>query len=194
MSRWAPWSSKSVAGGSSPAAVGSTPMPSRLRPVASGPAHNSVEADQRKRSENNKCESMEIPLFENDKPLQFERIVLYPYPDLKRIWVRCWLPAVQETRPNLEIRILNPDGAEDNSTYSMELDTQKFETTMHMRHPIPGATYHVVAELSLGLNDNPELLDRQEFDLVLEFRDAERHEPGFGVGIDWDNIRDAGNA
>ena len=129
---------------------------------------------------------MEIPLFEGDKPLKFERIVLYPYPDLKRIWARAWVPAVQDKRPNLELRILDEDGLEDNSTFIMELDTQRFETTLHMRNPVPGAHYRVVGELTLGLNKEPELLDRQEFDLLLEFRDAEASEPGFGFGVDWD--------
>ena len=32
------------------------------------------------------------------RPLRFERIVLYPYPDLKRVWSRVWLTAVLRTR------------------------------------------------------------------------------------------------
>lgn len=136
---------------------------------------------------------MEIPLFEDDKPLRFERIVLYPYPDLKRIWTRCWLPAVQEKAPNLEIRILDKDGVEDNSVYLMALDQQRIETTLHMRSPAAGAVYRVVAELTLGLDQEPELLDRQEFDLVLEFRDPKRNEPGFGFGVDWDDLRELDN-
>jgi hypothetical protein len=136
---------------------------------------------------------MEIPLFEDDAPLRFERIVLYPYPDLKRIWARCWLPAVQDKKPNLEIRVLEADGTENNSTYLMALDTQKIETTLHMRRPVPGANYRVVAELTIGLDKEPEPLDRQEFDLVLEFRDPERNEPGFGIGVDWDSLRNVDN-
>ncbi len=136
--------------------------------------------------------SMEIPLFEEDKPLQIERIVLYPYPDLQRIWTRAWLTAVQDQSPNLEIRVIGPDGIEDNSTFLMALDAQRVETTLHMRNPVPGATYHVIAELSEGLSTDAESLDLQEFDMVLEFRDAESKEPGFGVGVDWDSLRGAG--
>ena len=40
-----------------------------------------------------------------------DRVVLYPYPDLKRIWTRVWLSALQEEKPNLEIVIYNPDGS-----------------------------------------------------------------------------------
>ena len=61
---------------------------------------------------------MEIPLFEDDKPLAIERCVLYPYPDLKRIWTRLWLTAVQEEdHPNLEVAIYNPDGVENTSVF-----------------------------------------------------------------------------
>ena len=132
---------------------------------------------------------MEIPLFEDDKPLRFERIVLYPYPDLKRIWTRCWLPAIQDKAPNLEIRVLNHDGVEDNSVFLMAQTDQRIETTLHMRNPVPGATYRVVADLTLGLDAEAELLDRQEFDLALEFRNPERNEPGFGIGVDWESLR-----
>jgi hypothetical protein len=131
----------------------------------------------------------DIPLFEDDRPLQIERIVLYPYPDLRRIWTRCWLTAVQDSKPNLEIRVLAEDGVEDTSTCLMALDTQKVETTLHMRNPVPGATYRVVAELTEGLSTEAERIDRQEFEMILEFRDAENKEPGFGVGVDWNQLR-----
>jgi hypothetical protein len=131
---------------------------------------------------------MEIPLFEDDTPLRFERIVLYPYPELDRIWARIWLPAVQDETPNVELRILNPDGTENNSVYLMARAEQRIETTLHMRSPHPGATYHVIAELTRGFAQ-PELLDRQEFDLVLEFRNPQTREPGFGIGVDWDELR-----
>lgn len=137
---------------------------------------------------------MEIPLFDDDQSLQIERIVLYPYPDLQRIWTRCWLTAVQDTRPNLEIRVLGADGIEDNSIFLMALDTQRVETTLHMRNPVPGAAYRVVAELSEGLVSDADILDRREFEMVLEFRDAERKQPGFGIGVDWDNLRETGDA
>ena len=97
---------------------------------------------------------------------------------------------MQDKRPNIELRVIGPDGIEDNSTFSLEYDAQKFETTLHMRRPQPGATYRVIAELSLGLAEEPEVIDRQEFDMVLEFRDAENYEPGFGFGVDWDSFSD----
>jgi hypothetical protein len=131
---------------------------------------------------------MEIPLFQQDETLRFERIVLYPYPDLKRIWTRVWLTAVQDQHPNLEIRVLNPDGTENASVYMMAQAEQRIETTLHIRNPQPGALYHVVADLTLGIAASPEPIDRAEFDMTLEFRDPDRRQPGFGVGVDWDTL------
>jgi hypothetical protein len=132
---------------------------------------------------------MEIPLFQEDETLRFERIVLYPYPDLKRIWTRIWVTAVQDQHPNVEIRVLNPNGTENTSVYMMAQAEQRIETTLHLRNPVPGATYRVVADLTLGITEEPELVDQAEFDLVLEFRDPERKQPGFGIGVDWDSLQ-----
>lgn len=133
--------------------------------------------------------NMEISLFQQDESLRFERIVLYPYPDLKRIWTRAWLTPVQDQRPNVEILILNPDGTENTSVYMMAHTEQRIETTLHMRNPTPGETYHVVAELTLGMSETPALVERQEFDLILEFRNPDKKEPGFGVGVDWNQLQ-----
>ena len=101
---------------------------------------------------------MEIPLFQDDTPLRFERIVLYPYPDLKRIWTRLWLPAIQDKTPNVEIAVLNADGSENTSVYMMARSEQRIETTLHLRNPSPGATYRIVAELTDGISDKPAML------------------------------------
>lgn len=129
---------------------------------------------------------MEISLFQPDATLRFERIALYPYPDLKRIWTRVWLSAVQDQEPNVELIVLNPDGSENTSVYMMARNEPRIETTLHLRNPQPGATYRVIAALSLGLGDDADVLDRHDFDMTLEFRNPERREPGFGIGMDWD--------
>jgi hypothetical protein len=131
---------------------------------------------------------MEIPLFEADTPMRFERIVLYPYPDLKRIWTRIWLPAVEDQSPNVEITVMNPDGSENCSVYMMARTEQRIETTLHMRDALPGTIYRVVAVLSTGMGDSAEVLDRREFDMTLEFRNPEKREAGFGVGVDWNEL------
>lgn len=132
---------------------------------------------------------MEISLFQPDEKLRFERIVFYPYPDLKRIWARAWLTAVQDQKPNIEIAILNPDGSENTSVYLMAHPEQRLETTLHLRNPQPGAAYHVVATLSQGMAERPDLIERQEFDLILEFRNPQKNEPGFGMGVDWAQLQ-----
>jgi hypothetical protein len=132
---------------------------------------------------------MEIPLFENDIPMKFERIILYPYPDLKRIWTRVWLPAVEDKTPNVELVVVNPDGSENTAVYLMSRTDQRIETTLHLRDPQPGTIYRVHAQLTEGLGDAAVELDRREFDLVLEFRDPDKREAGFGIGVDWNELR-----
>jgi hypothetical protein len=132
---------------------------------------------------------MEIPLFGADEELRFERIVLYPYPDLKRVWTRIWLTAVQDETPNIEITVFNRDGSENASVYMMSHAEQRAETTLHIRNGRPGESYRVVATLSRGLTNAPEEVDRREFEMVLEFRDPESGAQGFGFGVDWDEVR-----
>ena len=135
---------------------------------------------------------MEISLFEDDKPLHFERIVIYPYPDLKRIWARLWVSAQLDTSPNIEMRILNPDGTENCSVDLLTQSEQRHEKTLHMQNPVPGETYRIVARLTLGLAKTPEVVDEQAFDMILEFRNPDEKEPGFGFGVDWDEVREKG--
>lgn len=131
---------------------------------------------------------MEIPLFEEGETLRFQRVVLYPYPDLKRIWTRLWLTAVPDTRPNIEITLLNSDGTENTSVYLMGHSELRAETTLHVRNPVPEGEYTCVVELTDGIEENPGLIARQEFPLVLTFRNPDRGEPGFGFGVDWDEF------
>lgn len=131
---------------------------------------------------------MEIPLFQQDATLKFERAVLYPYPDKKRIWTRLWLTAVPDSRPNIEILLYNPDGSENTSVYLMDHAEQRVETTLHVRNPQPGATYRCVVVMSDGVAETLSELERREFDMTLEFRNPDRGEPGFGFGVDWEDF------
>ena len=132
---------------------------------------------------------MEIALFQAAETLRMERAVFYPYPDLKRIWARVWLSAVQDEKPNLELTLYNPDGTENCSVFLLAHAEQRVETTLHLRQPVAGTTYHAVAELTLGMGDQTELLERREFDVRLEFRNPDAGDPGFGFGVDWDEIK-----
>jgi hypothetical protein len=71
----------------------------------------------------------------------------------------------------------------------MEHAEQRAETTLHLRQATPGATYRVVTELTKGLGEKAQVLDRHEFELVLEFRNPDTGEPGFGFGVDWDEVK-----
>ncbi len=136
---------------------------------------------------------IDIPLFQDDEPLRFERIVFYPYPDLQRVWARLWLTAKQDTEPNVDITILNPDGSENTSIALLTQGEQRIEKTLHLRNPQPGATYRVVVELSVGVpgpDQAPiEQIERQAFEMPLEFRNPEAGQPGFGTGVDWEKWR-----
>lgn len=127
----------------------------------------------------------EINLFEQDTPLRFERILIYPYPDLQRLWVRIWLPArLEGEAPNVELIVYNPDGTENNSLVLLAQTDTKLNNTLHLKHPLwPGETYRVEVLLSVGLSKNAEQVDRQTFDLALEFRNPEAGELGFGIPI-----------
>jgi hypothetical protein len=57
-----------------------------------------------------------------------------------------------------------------------------------MRNAEPGTIYRVFATLSVGMGEEAEVLDRREFDMTLEFRDPEKREPGFGIGVDWNEL------
>jgi hypothetical protein len=127
----------------------------------------------------------EINLFDADEPLAFKHILIYPYPDLKRLWVRIWLPAQQKAELNVELRLFNPDGRENNSLVLLAQTDTKLNHTFHIKDPIqPGATYWMAAELSTGFGEQTEVLDHQEFEVLLEFRDPEVGQPGFGIGLE----------
>lgn len=132
---------------------------------------------------------MEISLFQDDEPQKFERIVVYPYPDFKRIWVRMWIIPKIDSEPNVDIAILNPDGTENCSASLLAQSDAKLEKTLHMKDSVPGETYKFIARLSLGLTEKPEVIDLQEFDMVLEFRDPNKKDPGFGMGVDWEEFQ-----
>ena len=127
----------------------------------------------------------EISLFDEDEPLLFKRILIYPYPDLKRLWVRVWLPAKQGMEPNIELRLYNPDGSENNSLLLLAQTDARLNNTLHLKEPVlADATYRMEAELSLGFAENLKVVDRRTFDVVLEFRNPEAGEVGFGIGLD----------
>jgi hypothetical protein len=126
---------------------------------------------------------MEINLFEQDAPLRFERILIYPYPDLRRLWVRIWLPArLEDGAPNVELIVYNPGGTENNGLVLLAQTDTRLNHTLHLKDPVlPDEVYRVEALLSVGLSQDAQQVDRQTFDLTLAFRNPEAGEPGFGI-------------
>ena len=126
----------------------------------------------------------QIDLFEADAPLRFERILIYPYPDLRRLWVRIWLPArMEDEAPNVELIVYNPDGSENNSLVLLAQTDTRLNNTFHLKAPVlPDQIYRVEALLSVGLDRKAQPVDHRSFDLTLTFRDPEAGEPGFGFG------------
>ena len=128
---------------------------------------------------------MEIALFQADETLRMERVVLYPYPDLKRIWAR--VLALGGARRKTESRthrstILTARKTAASSCWPMPNNGRR--PPCICASPSAGATYHAVAELTLGMGDQTELLERQEFDMRLAFRNPDAGDPGFGFGVD----------
>jgi hypothetical protein len=85
----------------------------------------------------------------------------------------------------VELRLFNPDCRENNSLILLAQTDTKLNHTFHVKEPIqPGAAYWMTAELSTGFGEQTKVLDHQEFEVLLEFRDVEAGQPGFGIGLE----------
>ncbi len=61
-------------------------------------------------------------------------IEVYPYPDLKRLWVRIELTP-SDVRPVLDLEIFGPDGQLVSDMLIVETAEYQFSVTMHLRRP-----------------------------------------------------------
>ncbi len=96
--------------------------------------------------------------------VKIEAIDVYPYPDLKRLWVRIALTPFDE-KPSLDLEIFDPKGDLVSEMLVVEAMDYSFSVTMHLRkEPEPGEKYFLRATL---VRDQKEI-DRLEktFDLV----------------------------
>ena len=106
----------------------------------------------------------DLNLPEETEPPRIERLEIYPYPDLTKIWIRGQLTYFKRF-PNLEMTLYDPDGAPISDMLLVEHRTFYLDLTMHLRAtPRPGERYR----LEVVLVRDEEVLDRrtQEFDLV----------------------------
>jgi len=114
--------------------------------------------------------STTIPLI--TEPVHIQRARLYPFPDLKRLWLRVDLsPFIQP--PNLEVIVRDSEGRVATSMYMVEWREPRISLTLHLRIP-PQEGNRYVAELILT-EKGEKILDRKEvpFDLIFVEPDPE---------------------
>jgi hypothetical protein len=111
----------------------------------------------------------DLPTPAETHPPVIQRVEVWPYPELTRLWVRVEIgPFV--AFPNLALRVIGPDEAVVATMFMVEIRDAYQSVTLHLRQPPrPGEHYALEIELS---RDEIELdTHRLEFDLV--FRDPQ---------------------
>lgn len=93
---------------------------------------------------------MHIQINWEDQAPQIVAAVVYPYPDLRKLWLRVALSAFAEY-PNLDVVISDPDGNDVASLSVVEVHEQELAYTLHLRRaPQPAAMYHAHILLTRG--------------------------------------------
>ncbi len=109
----------------------------------------------------------EAPARHEEQPPVFLRVEAWPYPDLRRIWVRAEISPFA-AYPNLELTITDERGQTVSSMFMVEVRETYQSVTMHLRRePEAGKTYN----LALELTRDEALLDARSLPFVLAFRD-----------------------
>jgi hypothetical protein len=107
------------------------------------------------------------------QPPVIERAEVWPYPDLKRLWVRVQVSAFAAF-PSLALTVVGPDGAVACSMFMVEIRDPYQSVTLHLRRePAPGASYRLEIEL---MRDDA-VLDTRAVDFELVFRDPDQEAP-----------------
>lgn len=110
-----------------------------------------------------------VPRAPEEHPPVIERAEAWPYPDLRRVWVRLQTSPF-EAYPNVALVIQDPDGAVVSSMFLVEIRESYQSLTLHLRQPPrPAETYRLVIELSR----DEAVLDTGEFPFELTFREPE---------------------
>jgi len=107
------------------------------------------------------------------QPPVIERAEVWPYPDLKRLWVRVQISPFAAF-PSLALTVASPDGAVACSMFMVEIRDAYQSVTLHLRRePAPGAPYRLEIEL---LRDDA-ILDTRAVDFELVFREPDQKAP-----------------
>lgn len=93
---------------------------------------------------------MQIQINWEDQAPEIAAAIVYPYPDLRRLWLRVALTAFAEY-PNLDVVITDPDGLEVARLSAVEVREQELAYTLHLRQaPQPSAVYQAHVLLTRG--------------------------------------------
>lgn len=93
---------------------------------------------------------MQIEINWEDQAPQITAAIVYPYPDLSRLWLRVALSPFAEY-PNLDVTVTDPAGAEVATLSVIEAREQEVSYTLHLRQPPqPAAIYQAHLLLTRG--------------------------------------------
>lgn len=107
------------------------------------------------------------------QPPVIERAEVWPYPDLKRLWVRVQVSAFAAF-PSLALTVVEPGGTVACSMFMVEIRDAYQSVTLHLRRePAPGAPYRLEIEL---MRDDT-VLDTRAVDFELVFREPDQKSP-----------------
>ena len=121
---------------------------------------------------------------DSDQPPRVRKIVLYPYPDLTRLWFRLQLESMSAEPPNIDIQIWNPDQTENLSASYVAYDDTFLDATLHLKSPRPTEPYTCTIRVSSGRGADLKVFDAVCFEFPLEFRDAQAGIEGFGYDME----------
>lgn len=114
----------------------------------------------------------EAPARVEEHPPVIQRTEAWPYPDLRRLWVRLETSPFAAF-PNLELILTDAEERIVSSMFVVELRDAYQSLTLHLREePRPGERYR----LAIVLSRNEEILDTQMLDFDLTFRDPQGEE------------------
>ena len=107
-----------------------------------------------------------------DRPPQIIRAEVWPYPDLKRLWVRLQTSPFA-SYPDIALTARDPDGCVVATMFIVEARETYQSLTLHLRQlPRPSAQY----QLEIELRRDEKILDTQTVSFELTFKEPEATE------------------
>ncbi len=141
-------------------------MDEREQPIS--PRFEYIELDY---SRGDKYTEIELP--EETEPPRIEKIEVYPYPNLTKLWIKMTLSYFKRY-PNIELYLYNPDKKLIADMLLIEHRNFYVDITMHLRQsPRPGELYRLEAFL---IRDDS-ILDEKHHEFTLVFVDPETGKP-----------------